>query len=141
MFAVHFLWRRTAKGSDCHALSMVVHDKGKRLPCVFTYGARQKQKIVVRFFCQRTAKADTHRLVRAPSVAFLCRAPPRDARQRKFTVRCQKRHTTMEVYRANCHRVLFTVRLDEKRTTKALPCVFGPLHGKPPARSDVQVAH
>jgi hypothetical protein len=50
MFVVHFLKRRTAKGSDCRALSMVVHGKGKRLSCVFTYGARQKQKISVRFF-------------------------------------------------------------------------------------------
>jgi hypothetical protein len=66
-------------------------------------------------------------LVRAPSVAFLCRAPPRDARQRKFTVRCQKRRTAMGVYRANCYRVLFAVRPDEKRTVKTLPCVFGPL--------------
>jgi hypothetical protein len=49
MFAVRFLCRCTAKGSDCRALSMVahgkgedcraflptVHDKGKRLLCVF----------------------------------------------------------------------------------------------------------
>jgi hypothetical protein len=49
-------------------------------------------------------------LVRAPSVAFLCRATPRDARQKKFTVRCQKRRTTMGVHRANYYRVLFAVR-------------------------------
>jgi hypothetical protein len=28
MFAVRFLWRRTAKGSDCRALVMVAHGKG-----------------------------------------------------------------------------------------------------------------
>jgi hypothetical protein len=50
MFAMCFLWWRTAKGSDCRALSMVAHGKGKRLSCVFTYGARQRQKIAVRFF-------------------------------------------------------------------------------------------
>jgi hypothetical protein len=53
----------------------------------------------------------------------------------------------MGVYRANYYCVLFTVRLDEKRTAKALPCVFGlcraPVaYGKPPVSgSGVQVAH
>jgi hypothetical protein len=68
----------------------------------------------------------------APSVAFLCPAPPRDARQRKFTVRCQKRRTAMGVCRANCYRVLFSMRPDEKCTAKTLSCVFWAFaHGKP----------
>jgi hypothetical protein len=112
MIAVRFQWRRTAKAKDCRA-----------------------------FFCQRMAKAVTCRLVRAPSVAFLCRAPPRDARQRKFTVRCQKRRTEMGGYCANRYRVLFAVRPDEKRTAKTLSCVFGPLHGKPPVSDSEYTYH
>jgi hypothetical protein len=73
MFAVRFLWRRTAKGSDCRALSMVAHGKGKRLPCVFTYGARQRQKIAVRL-------PMTHGKESSPCVVR------RGARQWEFTV-------------------------------------------------------
>jgi hypothetical protein len=120
---------------------MAVHGKGQWLPCAFNGGARQREMIAVRFspwrttksrdcrafFYRRTAKAVTRRLVRAPSVAFLFRAPPRDARQRKVTVRCQTGRTAMRVYRANFYRVLFAVRPDEKRTAKTFRCVFGPL--------------
>jgi hypothetical protein len=96
------------------------------------------------FFYRRTAKAVTRRLVRAPSVAFLCRAPPHDARQRKVTVRCQTGCMAMRVYRANFCRVLFVVRPDEKRTRRLCRAFSGLCrapwaHGKPPvSRSDTQ---
>jgi hypothetical protein len=111
------------------------------LPCVLGHGARQSEMIVVRFrpgrttkcrdcrafLYQRTTKTVTCLLVWASSVAFLCRAPPRNARQRLFTVRCQTRRTTKGLYRAKCYCVPFVVRPDEKRTAKSLPCVLGPL--------------
>jgi hypothetical protein len=55
---------------------------------------------------------------------FFCRASGKNARQRLFTVRCQKRRTVKRLYRAKSYRVPFVVRLDKKRTAKALPCVF-----------------
>jgi hypothetical protein len=48
----------------------------------------------------------------------------KNARQRFFTVRCQTRRTAKGLYHAKCYRVPFAVRLDEKRTTKSLPCFF-----------------
>jgi hypothetical protein len=109
------------------------------LPCVLGHGARQSEMIVVRFrpgrtakcrdcrafFYRRTAKAVTCHLVWAPSVAFLCRAPPHNARQRLLTVRCQTRRTAKGLDRAKCYRVPFAVRPDEKRTAKSLLCVLG----------------
>jgi hypothetical protein len=38
-----------------------------------------------------------------------------------------KNYVAKGLYRAKCYRVPFAVRLDEKRTAKSLPCVFGPL--------------
>jgi hypothetical protein len=109
------------------------------LPCVLGHGARQSEMIAVRFrpgrtakcmdcrafFYRRTTKAVTCRLMGAPSVAFLCHAPPHNARQRLLTVRCQTRRTAKGLYRAKCYRAPFAVRPDEKRTAKSLPCARG----------------
>jgi hypothetical protein len=84
----------------------------------------------VRFSHGRTAKRVACRLVPAPSVAFICRASRKNARQRIFTVRCQTWRTAKTLYRAKCYCAPFAVRPDEKRTAKGLPCVFGPLRSR-----------
>jgi hypothetical protein len=60
----------TEKGSDCRALPTVAHGKGRLLPCVLDYSARQRPVIAGCFFLRRTAKDVTRRLAPAPSVAF-----------------------------------------------------------------------
>jgi hypothetical protein len=104
--------RHTAKSPLCRA---------------FFQGAWQGAHLCRVFFTWRTAKGVARRYIPAPSVAFVCRAPWKNARQRLFTVRCQTRRTTKGLYRAKCYHVPFVVCPDEKRTTKSLPCVLGPL--------------
>jgi hypothetical protein len=81
----------------------------------------------VRFVPRRTAKGVTRRLTLALSVAFFCRVPRENAQQRLFIMRCQARHKAKGLYRAKCYRVPFVMRPDEKRTTKSLSCILGPL--------------
>jgi hypothetical protein len=42
----------------CRAFFTAARDKGRRLSCIFQGGARQRQKIAVRFIPRRTAKAE-----------------------------------------------------------------------------------
>jgi hypothetical protein len=125
--AVRFLPRRTAKRARCRAFLAQAHSKEGSLPCVSCPGARQRGLFAVRFSLRRTAKRVTRRLVPAPSIAFVCRASWKNARQRLFTVHCQTWRTAKTLYRAKCYRAPFAVCPDEKRTAKCLPCVFGPL--------------
>jgi hypothetical protein len=99
----------------CRAFVALAHDKEPSLLCVFGFGARQRAFFAVRF-SRCTAKGVKRRLIPAPSVAFFCRAPRKNARQILFAVRCQMRRTAKGLYRAKCYRAPFAVRPDEKRT-------------------------
>jgi hypothetical protein len=56
-FAVRFIEAHDKGAIYCYAFIPKAHDKGNRLPCVFSKGALPRQKIVVRFFQRRVAKA------------------------------------------------------------------------------------
>jgi hypothetical protein len=122
-FAVRFSRWRTAKVGLCRAFKTMAHGKGRSLPCVFPQRTAKRPPLSC-IFSWRTAKGVPRRFIPTPSVAFFCRASGKNARQRLFTVRCQKRRTIKRLYHAKSYRVPFAVRLDKKRTAKALPCVF-----------------
>jgi hypothetical protein len=111
--AVRFVPRRTAKSPS--------------LSCVLCHGARQRAHLC-RAFCASTHCKGRHTSSHPGAVScFFCRVPRENARQRLFIMRCQARHTAKGLYRAKCYRVPFVMRPDEKRTTKSLSCILGPL--------------
>jgi hypothetical protein len=121
----------------CSTFCSPAHDKDGSLPCVLLPGARQRGLFAMRFLPRRTAKISSLPCVLLPdarqrvshAIWFRCRqllcfavhrekthgkdylpcVVRRGARQRGFTVQNA------------------TVRHDENRTAKRLPCVLGPL--------------
>jgi hypothetical protein len=100
----------------CCALWGGAHSKDPNLCRVFYFEAHDKGTPM-------SFLPPCHQLLTV-STFFSCAS---DARQMSFVVHATKKRTAKVLCQAKRCRAAFAVRFREKRTTKALSCIFGPL--------------